>query len=110
MIELDLFGKKLVEMDFAFIKYLVDNKIPENFQLEFKGQDFLNQKASPEKVEKDRLDLVKKIWGFCDPYSRDRDVLSSHAVRHQGLNTFVGSDSECGVGDSLCLGLVITRT
>lgn len=58
-----LLGKTLKEMNYDFCNYLVDHQIPENQDLEYKHGNYL---TNPCTLDKDKLDLIKKICGFAN--------------------------------------------
>lgn len=61
-----LLNKTLDEMDYTFIKDLVNNKIKENYILEYKGHEFLYKGKSKDIIESDKHNLAKKICGFAN--------------------------------------------
>ncbi len=52
--------------DWKFVEFLKQNKIPENYLLEYKGRKFLEQSQDAGDLDEQKLDLLKKICSFAN--------------------------------------------
>jgi hypothetical protein len=100
---MQLFNKTIEEMDFLFIKSLVDRKVPENYYIEYKGHGYLYNKKNNEDIEKDKKNLAPRIRAKRSPVtavpSSPRSVTHSNIVKPiasafpiRPRNAFVMSD------------------